>query len=424
MTMSVSTDFLPKTVSGAYKILYIALMGVFFLLPSGTSPPTIMAGITAGIWLFSGIAFKTMPGIAAEKWFWPLSVIIILPWVGLLYTVDTAGIGMDYAEKTHYWIYGFAVASVCAVSIPPKKMIDAFLVGLAINAVIGVFQFAGLIPAQIIHLQDGGIGYEYRGLGLGYNTLSPYLIVGILMLSFYFRNTVDKKERLYYAACMCLFFFHLIVLKGRTGYFTFIVLSPVIVYNMLKGFSIYKIMLICALILGFMSFSPVVQERVALSIDELKYHIHADPEAAWGREYTTKQDRFYMWYGAVQLIKDNPFFGVGTGGYQTALHNKAKPGWPVISHPHNNYLYIAVSFGMIGLFIYFWFFFTILKNGWKGRKTTHGFFILSTTLVILVSGFMNTPILDSGTAFLFALAVGLQAAVSTKAAKSRRSTGK
>ena len=238
--------------------------------------------------------------------------------------------------------------------------------------------------------------------------MSTYLVLGILMVSYYFRGAQDKRHRLLPAGLMVFYFFHLIILEGRVGFLTFFVLCPLIVRNLLARPGILKISAICVLLLGAMFISPVVRDRVSLSMDELKHHMSADPGSAWGREYSEKQDRFYMWYGAIQIFLDNPVLGIGTGGYQTVMKQRGKPDWPVHAHPHNSFLYMAVSFGMIGVLLLLWFFWEIIKNSWKERDTESGFFVLSVSLVIFVSGFVDTQIADSGTAFLLALATGLQ----------------
>jgi len=60
------------------------------------------------------------------------------------------------------------------------------------------------------------------------------------------------------------------------------------------------------------------------------------------------------------------------------------------------------------VFAFLWFFWEILRNAWEERNTPLGFFVLSTALVILVSGLVNSQILDAGTAFLLAVVTGLQ----------------
>jgi O-antigen ligase len=180
------------------------------------------------------------------------------------------------------------------------------------------------------------------------------------------------------------------------------------VYNLFRRRNIFKILLVSVLLVSMMLFSPIVRNRISESVDQLKYHINTDQKSAWGKEYTVNQDRFYMWYGAVRIFKDNPFFGVGTGGFGTVLKQRGSPDDPLIAHPHNDILYMAVSYGVIGVAAFFWLFGEIVKNAFKQRHNLLGFFVLSTTLVILVSGLFNAQILDAGMAFFLAVTVGLQ----------------
>ena len=52
---------------------------------------------------------------------------------------------------------------------------------------------------------------------------------------------------------------------------------------------------------------------------------------------------------------------------------------------------MAVSFGIVGVAVLFWLFIEIIKNAWKNRETPLGYFLLSTSLVIFISGVFNFP---------------------------------
>ena len=380
-------------------LLFFFLAGAFFSMPLGTSPLTICAILGASVWVFSGKVAQAKQ-IVNNTWVWPVLLFIVLPWVGLLYTPDPKGLGLDYAGKTHYWIYCMAVASISSGPLLPQRLIQAFLLGLSLNAFVAVLQFANVFPTSCCG--------EFRGLGEDYSILSAYLVVGMLMASHYFREAKDNRTRILLSLLMMLFFFHLTIMKGRAGYVTFVLLSPLIVHNLFKTSSLFKSSFACVLLCAMMFFSPVVRDRVSLSIDQLKYHLKADPNVAWGKVYTEKQDRFYMWYGAIPIFLENPFFGTGTGGYQTVMKESGKPDDPEIAHPHNNLAYMAVSFGIIGIMAYFWLFGEIMRNVWGQRHTPVGFFVLSVALVIFTSGLFNTTVLDAGTLFLLAVSVGFQ----------------
>jgi hypothetical protein len=400
-------------------------MGVFLTLPMGTSLPTICGAMTAVVWGVSGVAARLhssgapspaqrkirgeRPGsIYGQTWLRPAYLFIALPWIGLLYTPDPANLGIQYAEKTYYWMYCLAIASLpfapFSASDPetgmPEKFIHAFLLGLALNALVGTLQFSGILPMVQ--------GKWYSGLERGYGTLTAYLVLGILITSYYFREARKKNLRYFLCFLMIFYFFHLSILEGRAGYVTVVMLSPLIAYNLFNQVNILKISMACVLLAGLLCFSPIVRDRISLSMEQIRHHVNANPDSAWGRQYSDKQDRFYMWYGAARIIREHPVFGIGTGGYQQALKKIGKPDDPLIAHPHNDFLYMTVSFGVMGILAFFWFYGEILKNAWKERHTPRGYFVLSTALVLLTGGVFNTYFLDVGTIFLLSLVTGLQ----------------
>jgi O-antigen ligase len=147
-----------------------------------------------------------------------------------------------------------------------------------------------------------------------------------------------------------------------------------------------------------------------------------EKESAWGRKYSDSEERVYMWYWATALFLERPFAGVGTGGYYGAMMERgAEKGMP---HPHNNLLYMAVSFGLPGIAVFLWFFFALLKRGWLNRGSPAGFFVFSGGLVILVGGLVDTHVLDAGPAFLLAVLTGLQAALPRERRPEQDSTPK
>ncbi|MGE5841429.1 MAG: O-antigen ligase family protein [Deltaproteobacteria bacterium] len=378
--------------------LFWCFAGVFLMMPVGISPALIFGALAAFIWFFSGMPLRVKP-FFRQSWFWPIMALILLPWVGLLYTPDPEGLGINYAGKTYYWIFCLALASLSFRKVQPRWLIDAFLLGLAVNACAGILQLVGIMaPKQ---------GW-FSGLTRGYNTLTVYLVLGILICAFYFREAEERGKKAGSIALMLLYFIHLMIMRGRTGYLTLIILLPLLLKTLLKRFSVWKLTLVFSLAAGSMCFSPIVRERVELTLSELKYHMSTEGSKAWGREYTVHQDRFYYWRGAVEIFLENPVLGVGTGGYTKILKERRPKDDPLIHHPHNNFLYMAASYGVVGIFVYIWLFWELVKNGWKERDTHTGHLILCSALVLFMNGLLNTTILDAGTLLLLSLAAGLQ----------------
>ena len=383
------------------RLMFYACLGAFFAMPLGTSPMTFFGILAAAIWLFSGKAFRRRHIYIQHSWSWPVLLLIVLPWVGLLYSPDITGLGLHYAGKTHYWIYGLAVAAIAFKSFQGRHLVQAFLVGLAVNSI------AAMIQLGIILLRGDKLVKDL-GLGPGYSTMSAYLVLGIMVTAFYFKEMKDNPKRLYLCLLMGLFFLHLIMMKGRNGYFTFIVLSPLIVIQLMTRVNLFKVLFLYCLIAGLMALSPAVRDQISKTVAQVKSHLDAPADTAWGKDYIAGEERLWIYSNALDVFKKHPVFGVGTGGFQTVVKQNGKPNWPLLKHPHNNYLYMAVSFGIIGVLAITWLFWELLKNSWPRRKTVTGYFVLSSALVIFVSGLFNCQVLNAGSAFLLAVTAGLQ----------------
>jgi O-antigen ligase len=330
---------------------------------------------------------------------WPILLLFFLPWFGLIYAPKPNPIGLDFATKTHYWINSLAMAALAFKRYEFRHIGYAFLAGLGTNAVVGLCQMAGIVAAR---------GEYFTGFGRQYNTLSAYLIIAILVGSYYFRTAASLCLKIIFLALMGLFFVHLTIIYGRTGYLAFVLLSPLVVKNLAYRLRMWKVLVICLLLPGVMVLSPIVRDRAQQTVNELRYHINAGSDRAWGKIYDTRQDRFYMWQGAVQILREHPIIGVGTGGYQEALKKRGRVSDPTISHPHNDILYLASSYGLLGILAYVWFYTALLKNAWRHRQSDRGSFALYTGLVLLITGMLNGHLIDAGTAFLLSLVAGLQ----------------
>jgi len=127
MDISVAMDWLKDKKTRTERLLFYACVGAFFSMPLGIAPMTFFGILAASVWLFSGIAFRRRHIYIQHSWSWPIILLMILPWVGLLYSPDATGLGLKYAKKTHYWIYGMALAAVAFNRFQSKQLVQAFL---------------------------------------------------------------------------------------------------------------------------------------------------------------------------------------------------------------------------------------------------------------------------------------------------------
>lgn len=385
-------------------MLFWAVTLGFLAMGLGTSPVSIASGLMILILIVSG-KWLHCDQLVSQRWFWPILFIIFLSWLGLVYTPDPGGTGLEFALKTHYWLVCVAVAMLAFGKISFKQLIFAFFLGLSLSAIVGWMQFMGIVPPRN--------GEFCTGLGSQYSTVNVYLIVAILTASDLLRRTTNWNQRIGYIVLMTLFFSHLIIMQGRSGYLTLLIISPLIARNLIGKFSISKVFIACLLLPAIMYLSPVVRQRIDHTVDEFNFHITTNPQKAWGKIYSQYQDRFFMWKYAGRIISKHPFIGVGTGGFNPTIKQFNPSNAPEIDHPHNDLLFLGVSFGVLGILAYFWFYGTLFFNGWRHRRQFSARFIFYTALTMVLSGMLNGHMLDSGTAFLLAITAGLQQGLGT-----------
>lgn len=375
-------------------LLFYSFCLLFFLLPIAKSPPLIAGGLVILIWVISGCFIKDYKIWLKQEWTPPVLLLIILPWAGLLWTNDLAN-GIPFAEKSYYWLFAFAIAS-----IPHAKTVYflwAFIAGLSLNVAIAILQYSGILP----YLKEGSATGFLTGIN-PYISYSLILVLGMLILSFYFNKVNNKWLKIVLIAMITAYIFNLSIIYGRSGYIAFIILSPFVIYNLAGKKHFLKSMIAAALLASLFFLSPTVQHRINLIKEEVNLYYQ-------GHKNTSVGLRLHMWDGAIKIFKDNPLIGVGTGGFENALKKySSEPSLSGLDQPHNSFLYMATSYGIIGILSILWLFFVFLKKGWKYRKNIQGYSMLMFGIILIIGSMTDTQILSRITGILFALFMGMR----------------
>ena len=369
-------------------LMFSFIVLTFFLLPTGTAPPLISIGMAFIVWLISGKVF-TIKSVIQQAWFYPVIPFLILPWIGLLYS-QNLDLGMDYALKTKYWLAVFVTAGLILDDKRLYLVLKWFWAGLLMGAFLALIQFAGFMEQ---------INWLYIGFGTAHTLLIMYLLIGILMASFYFKREESWKSRAVLLFLIVAFIFHLAVLRGRAGYLFFIIICPIIANNLMYKFSfkikiMVSLILVCSLLL-----SPVVRKVATYTFNNLKM----EKETILQEGVAVEFPRFFLVRESIQILKAHPFIGIGPGSFIEFTRAKKNP-W---SHPHNNFLYMGTSFGVLGLAACFWLFWKMFTLSWQSRDTALGYFIFSTCIVLFLGGMLDTQILNTGTLLFLSLTYGM-----------------
>ena len=202
-------------------------------------------------------------------------------------------------------------------------------------------------------------------------------IFSIAMRFFYQKIFKVKHEWPYIFYIISLLIAMIYMTPGRSGYLALIVLSIYFCYRTITVKKNYWLALfICLLIPSLLLNSSMVKDRINLGVNEI-----SQVDSAHGQE-TSMGLRINAWKNAIELIKDHPLLGVGTGGYEQAFvdHVKVQVGWEKFIHhdPHNQFLKILAELGIVGLVI----FLSFIGSAFF-QKTTPFYFDLSLGILLV-----------------------------------------
>jgi len=138
------------------------------------------------------------------------------------------------------------------------------------------------------------------------------------------------------------------VTPGRSGYLALVVMLSVMAAFSLRSWrGALAAAVLAALFAAAIGLSPLARDRIALAIDEWN-------NAATLTVPTSLGIRAVFYENTLELVRERPLLGTGTGGFGAAYtaHVKDKyTDWRVLSSadPHNQYLFFLAEQGMLGL---------------------------------------------------------------------------
>lgn len=218
---------------------------------------------------------------------------------------------------------------VLVIDSPERlRKIVKFIVFLSvILAIQGVYQsIYGLGWAHQSLYKSGAEGMRVMWIGYwdGANTLCVGLTMAV-SLAFGFvaiaKNVISKLIYLFFSV---LIIYGVYLTNSRGGFVAFLALIPAYISVRFKGKKKYALLIIVCVILPLaMKFGPT---RVAsLDTKESSYH-----------------QRTWLWEQGMNMLQDNPIFGIGKGEFRKNAHQPA----------HSNYIQNFAEVGFVGSF--FW----------------------------------------------------------------------
>ena len=190
---------------------------------------------------------------------------------------------------------------------------------------------------------------------------------------------------IFLAAVINLFY----VAPGRTGMFIFCCLMVLFLYQRLSLARLMAGIIVCSMLLAGAYFtSDNLSTRVQEAVDEISHYQK-------GQSRTSIGQRFDWWMVSLELIAEKPILGHGTGSFR-ASHLRKTGGTRITptDNPHNEFLFLAVQYGLAGLALFFLMIALQLQEskniGRNNRQVLQG-----VILALLAGSLMNSLLFDS-----------------------------
>lgn len=184
---------------------------------------------------------------------------------------------------------------------------------------------------------------------------------------------------------------------GRTGYLILFCLTLIFFYQIykFKGILIGSLILIIVGSIAY-NFSGILQDRVNKVVTNIQDYQHGDSNTSVGI-------RLEFYKNSLTLVMKQPILGTGTGSF---AHEYKKLFMKTTTNPHNDYLMIAVQWGIIGLGLFVWLLYLLWHNSYSLSKPTR-FMAQGLFITIVVGCLVNSLWLDNTEGHLFAYLIGI-----------------
>ncbi|WP_339134669.1 MAG: O-antigen ligase family protein [Candidatus Electrothrix sp. GW3-4] len=316
-----------------------------FAVPLSTSAVSVLAILILLLWLLEGRFIEKGLEIVSHPVAVAVFSFLALLCLGLLWTDDLVA-GLE-ALKDQWKLALLPVILTAAAYRYRALYLYAFLggmtlaMGMTFLARFGLVQYADVSPT---HLTP-------KTFHVIYNPLLAFAIYLLFHEAIWGLARRNPAARLLLFSLAALMTVNMFITEGRTGQAVFLVLMGLLLFqifaqNRLKATLAILLLLPSISIIGYL-YSPTFQQRVNLARQEIE-GFQKNPDTSVGM-------RLLFFQNSLEIIRHHPWFGVGTGDFQSAyaeVNSTRSPASIATDNPHNQYVLVGAMLGGAGLLLF------------------------------------------------------------------------
>ena len=379
----------------AYQYLLIALAFVFPLTVAGGN---LIIGIIVLLWIFSGDYQAKFNQIISNK----LAVFSILFFsthvVGLLWTENMEW-GLLIVNKMWYFLLLLPILLTITKKEYIRHYISAFILAMTLTELLSYLVWFEVIGS--LHKATAGNPTPTMS-HISYN---PFLTFGVYLIAheILFNKHLSRLSKYVYAFFVATMSINMFITGGRAGQVMYFVMLGVLIFQYYgRGrkvrATIISLIIIPGIFLGAYNSSDIFKHRMNEAVKNISIY-NTD-----GNKNTSVGQRITYTLNSLEIIKNNLFFGVGTGDFPTEynkVHTKNTPGVNTTVNPHNMYILVAVQLGLFGLLAMLLIFYQQIKFSLSAKIKINRDLGLVLPLLFLVIMFSDSYLLGHYTTLLF-----------------------
>ena len=323
-----------------YQYLLISLA---FLMPLTVSGANTIIVIICFLWLFSGDYKAKYNQIMSSKLMIASIVFYCLHVIGMLWTEDLQW-GLHILHKMWYFLLLFPIL----FNIVQRKYINyylsAFLLAIALTEIASYLVWFELVePFKNATIRNPTPFMSH----ISYNPILAFAIYLVLHEIFFNKKLTNLVFSFYsfFAISMTI---NMFITGGRAGQVAFFVMLSILIFQIfdkqrIKSLLVILIMIPSIFITAY-QFSDLFKARIDLAITETQL------VSVLG--HTSVGLRINFTKNSLEVIKQNPIIGIGTGDFPSEykkINQINTPQLPNTTNPHNMYTLITMQLGLIGL---------------------------------------------------------------------------
>jgi len=356
---------------------YCCIALVFFMPVHGRILPPIIALMFLN-WLIEG-RFKNIPSVFRERnrmLTFSFASLYFFYLIGMLYSKNMDYGLFDLQVKLSLFLFPLIFSTVDR-NFPFQKMMSDVFKSFIAGCVTGTMILFAIAIYTYTTMRNPEV-FFYTGFSrfIHPSYLAMYLNLAVAILAYYLiRKEHPLSNKIRILLFVLIFYFSLVIflLDSKAGIFSQVFLSLLIIlYFLVIHKRVWKsIFLLFIVVITFYSeftLLPNTAERFKKTATVLSGQKNTSQE-----KMESNSERLIVWKAGIEVIRNHPVFGVGTGDVKDALLSEYQKENKLIIYnlrlnAHNQYLQTYIALGILGVLMLI---LILVLPGWMAFRRIH-----------------------------------------------------